>query len=141
MANPRMLILAILLGGSAQAATVESGKFRLHKFDQAIGEENYEITSDGELLLLDSKFAFEDRGGKVSLSASLRARADGSPLRFEGERKHVPFFQDRHLGGVRRCERGGAVRESVAKRNSSGSFLHHQRLCADFHADDEKSVV
>src|SRR5690348_1283715 len=76
-------LLAILAVGCAQAAPVESGKFRLHKFEQAIGEESYEIGAEGDLLLLDAKFAFDDRGGKVSLTASLRAGKDGSPLRYE----------------------------------------------------------
>jgi len=80
--NPK-IILAILAVACTQAATVESGKFRLHKFEQAIGEESYEIASEGEALSLDSKFAFEDRGSKVALTASLRYRADGSPLRYE----------------------------------------------------------
>ncbi len=30
----------------------ESGKFQLHKFEQAIGEENYTITPEGQALTL-----------------------------------------------------------------------------------------
>src|ERR1043165_4696699 len=46
----------------ASAPPIETGKFRLHKFQQAIGEESYEITRDGDVLLMKSEFKFTDRG-------------------------------------------------------------------------------
>ena len=45
-----LLLLAFII--QTQAQVVESGKFRLHKFEQAIGEENYEITREGDSLLV-----------------------------------------------------------------------------------------
>ena len=55
---------------SAQtSAAVESGKFRLHKFQQEIGEETYEIARTGDSLLVKSNFKFTDRGTPVSLTA------------------------------------------------------------------------
>jgi imidazolonepropionase-like amidohydrolase len=60
----------------------ETGKFRLHKFEQAIGEETYTITHDGGTLTLKSDFAFTDRWTKVPLSANLKAADDYTPQSF-----------------------------------------------------------
>ena len=55
-----VLLPAILLCQTIPSA--ESGKFRLHKFEQPIGEENYTITPDGNTLTLKTDFKFTDRG-------------------------------------------------------------------------------
>lgn len=72
-------------GQQAQAntQTVESGKFRLHKFQQAIGEESYEVTRDGDALVMKTEFKFTDRGTAVPLSTTLRTKQDLTPLAFE----------------------------------------------------------
>ena len=62
--------------------TGESGKFRLHKFEQPIGEESYTITHDGNTLTLKSDFLFTDRGTKVPLSVTLKAANDYTPQGF-----------------------------------------------------------
>lgn len=62
---------------------LESGKFRLHKFQQAIGEESYEVTRDGDALVTKSEFKFTDRGSPVPLQATLRTRQDLTPLAYE----------------------------------------------------------
>src|SRR5579863_7832875 len=67
---------------SAQASAAETGKFRLHKFEQAIGEETYTITRDGGTLTLKSDFAFTDRWTKVPLTATLKAADDYTPQSF-----------------------------------------------------------
>lgn len=72
------LVPAILI---AQAAP-ESGKFRLHKFEQAIGEENYTITPDGSSLNLKTDFKFTDRGTPVPLTATLRTSDSFVPQNF-----------------------------------------------------------
>ncbi len=72
------LVVACL---SAQAQ--ESGKFILHKFASAIGEETYEITQDGDSLITKSKFLFTDRGSKVPLTTTLRTTASLQPQHFE----------------------------------------------------------
>ncbi len=71
----------------AQAAPdiLESGQFRLHKFEQAIGEESYEITRKGDSLELKSRFSFTDRGTHVPLSATLRTKPDLTPQSFQIE--------------------------------------------------------
>ena len=68
---------------ATRAQVVESGKFRLHKFEQAIGEESYEITRDNDSLLLRSNFEFTDRTTRVPLIAALRTRQDLTPEQFE----------------------------------------------------------
>ena len=62
---------------------VEQGKFTLHKFEQAIGEETYEIRRDGESLAVKVDFKFTDRGSPVPLTATFRAAQDLTPQAFE----------------------------------------------------------
>ena len=49
--------------GAAQASAtpVEQGKFILHKFEQPIGQETYEVTKDGDSLRVKMDFKFTDR--------------------------------------------------------------------------------
>jgi len=79
----RTISLSLLLLSAASAQPVEKGKFILHKFFRAIGEETYEITRDGDSLVTKSTFAFTDRGAKVPLTATLRTSSDLTPQHFE----------------------------------------------------------
>ncbi len=65
-----------------QTQTLESGTFRLHKFSQPIGEESYTIRRNGDTLVVTADFKFTDRGTEVPLTATLRTRADFTPLTF-----------------------------------------------------------
>ena len=67
---------------AASAPAGETGKFRLHKFEQAIGEETYSITRDGGSLTLKSDFAFSDRSTSVPLTATLKTSDDYTPQSF-----------------------------------------------------------
>lgn len=85
----RTLVLSLLLlllahaGSSAQTPQpIESGSFRLHKFEQPIGQETYTITREGDSLVVDCKFEFTDRGTKVPLNATLKTRQDLTPESF-----------------------------------------------------------
>ena len=87
-----LLSLAFVLGLAAQAraqnptpspAVVESGKFRLHKFEQPIGEETYEVTREGDSLVVKSHFKFTDRGSAVPLETTLRTKQNLTPESFE----------------------------------------------------------
>lgn len=83
-----LLLSAFIFQTPAQTATpkaaiVESGKFRLHKFEQSIGEETYEITRDGNSLTVKSNFKFTDRGSPVPLTATLRTKQNLTPEWFE----------------------------------------------------------
>jgi hypothetical protein len=67
----------------AAGDSAEQGKFVLHKFEQAIGEETYAITREGDSLTAQINFKFTDRGRAVPLEASLRSAADLTPAQFE----------------------------------------------------------
>ncbi len=68
---------------AADSATVETGKFTLHKFEQAIGEETYEIRHDGGTVTAKMDFKFVDRGSPVPLTATFRGASDLTPQAFE----------------------------------------------------------
>ncbi len=76
-------ILSLNLHAVSALAASETGKFRLHKFEQAIGEESYSIGTGGKSLTVKSTFLFTDRGTKVPLRATLKASADYTPRSFE----------------------------------------------------------
>lgn len=75
-----LLSSSILIAQTPPAA--ESGKFRLHKFEQPIGEESYTITPDGKTLTLKTDFKFTDRGTAVPLTATLRTSESYVPQSF-----------------------------------------------------------
>jgi imidazolonepropionase-like amidohydrolase len=81
----------LLWAASLGAATVESGTFRLHKFEQAIGEEKYDVARDGDALTLTSSFHFRDRGTSVDLASTLHLKADYTPERLEIKGKTSRF--------------------------------------------------
>jgi imidazolonepropionase-like amidohydrolase len=62
---------------------VEHGHFQLHKFEQPIGEESYEIEKDGTSLSAKMDFQFTDRGSPVPLTATFRGAQDLTPQAFE----------------------------------------------------------
>jgi imidazolonepropionase-like amidohydrolase len=67
----------------ANPSAVEQGKFILHKFEQPIGEETYQITRDGDALNVKIDFKFTDRSSAVPLTAAFRSASDLTPLAFE----------------------------------------------------------
>jgi len=71
--------------GNAKSAgpVVEHGRFQLHKFEQPIGEETYDISDDGELLSVKTEFKFIDRGSPVPLKTTFTAARDLTPISFE----------------------------------------------------------
>jgi len=73
------------------AEQVEQGKFVLHKFEQPIGQETYEITRNGESLSVKIDFKFTDRGGAVPLTATFRSANDLTPSAFEIKGKNARF--------------------------------------------------
>ena len=87
----RVCLAFIVWAVSVRAATVESGTFRLHKFERAIGEEKYEIARDGDELTLTSSFHFRDRGSAVDLAATLQLKPDYSPERLQIKGKTSRF--------------------------------------------------
>ncbi|HYM76544.1 MAG TPA: amidohydrolase family protein [Candidatus Dormibacteraeota bacterium] len=82
------LILVALPAVTQQPVTtdadiLEQGKFTLHKFEQAIGEETYEIRRDGQSVVVKIDFKFTDRGSPVPLTTTFRATQDLTPQAFE----------------------------------------------------------
>lgn len=77
-----LLALSPAIAFSQTTPQNESGKFRLHKFEQPIGEENYSITADGSTLTLKTDFKFTDRGTDVPLTATLRTSDSYVPQSF-----------------------------------------------------------
>src|SRR5215472_9293150 len=65
------------------AALVEQGTFRLHKFEQPIGEEKYSVQQDGDELQFSIRFHFNDRGQDVPLDAYVRMGRDFVPRSME----------------------------------------------------------
>ena len=72
---------------------IERGTLRLHYVQKPIGYERYEIVHDGagDGLTLTSDFDFTDRGGRVQLAATLRTKADFTPLSFKASGKSYRF--------------------------------------------------
>lgn len=68
---------------TTEAPLVEQGKFTLHKFEQPIGEETYQIRREDDSLLVKVDFKFTDRGSAVPLSVTFRSAADLTPKTFE----------------------------------------------------------
>jgi imidazolonepropionase-like amidohydrolase len=65
------------------SAVVEQGKFTLHKFEQPIGQETYEIRRAGDSLAVKVDFKFVDRASPVPLSATFHCANDLTPQSFE----------------------------------------------------------
>jgi imidazolonepropionase-like amidohydrolase len=89
LASVCVLLIAALPSAAQQtapadaSAIVEQGKFTLHKFEQPIGEETYEIRREGDSLAVKMDFKFTDRGSTVPLSATFRGAQDLTPESFE----------------------------------------------------------
>jgi len=91
--NPHRFRIAIALAlvvaatshvsSAQQPSVLEQGKFTLHKFEQAIGDESYVISRDGDSITAKIDFKFVDRGSQVPLSTIFRGTADLTPQAFE----------------------------------------------------------
>src|SRR5215813_5094680 len=123
------LLLSFLLFNLSMAAAfapparpsvqaVETGKFRLHKFQQAIGEESYTVTRDGDALVMKTDFKFVDRGSPVPLTTTLRTRQDLTPLAYEIKGKTSRLSEiDTAIeinGTTAKIREGSQTREAVA---------------------------
>jgi imidazolonepropionase-like amidohydrolase len=61
---------------------MERGRFRLHKFEQEIGAEEYTVRDLDSVLVVQDSFRFVDRGTPVPLRTTLRLRPDLTPVAF-----------------------------------------------------------
>ena len=94
----RIVLSLVALGpllafGQPAPAAIERGTLRLHYVQKPIGYERYEVTRDGDLdaIKLTADFDFTDRGGRVQLAATLRAKADFTPISFQAKGKSYRF--------------------------------------------------
>ena len=73
-----------IVSQNVSAQAVERGKFILYKYQQQMGEENYEIAQDGNNLLLKTNFELNFVGDKVPVETTMRLRKqDYSPVQFK----------------------------------------------------------
>jgi imidazolonepropionase-like amidohydrolase len=75
-------LLLLSLSAAALAQSPETGTFRLHKFEQPIGEETYTLARTGDTLTLNSDFKFTDRRTPVPLHTQALFSADYTPKFF-----------------------------------------------------------
>lgn len=68
---------------SNESPLLEQGRFTLHKFEQPIGEEAYEIRRASDSLAVKVDFNFTDRGSAVPLTTTFRSAVDLTPKDFE----------------------------------------------------------
>ncbi len=82
-----IILCAIQCFSQSAASTapdvLEQGTFTLHKFEQAIGKETYEIRRDGDSVEAKIDFKFTDRGSAVPLTTTFRAAQDLTPQSFD----------------------------------------------------------
>ncbi len=96
---------------------------------------------DGDALTLTSDFDFTDRGGRVQLAATLRTKADFTPLSFKASGKSYRFVnvdsEVRIEGGDAIVKADGAESRVAAAR----AVLHRRRLRAVRGADDAAALL
>jgi len=98
MSLARAVFFLLILSGALVAQTTnEQGKFILHKFAKAIGEENYTIEQTSGKLTLKSDFLFADRGTKVPLKTTFTATDALEPLSLslDGQSSRMSGLKDR----------------------------------------------
>jgi len=98
MREMRIVLSLVALGpllafGQPAPSAIERGTLRLHYVQKPIGYERYEVTRDGpeDAITLTADFDFTDRGGRVQLAATLRAKADFTPISFQAKGKSYRF--------------------------------------------------
>jgi hypothetical protein len=68
-----LALLAVIPAAAQPTPTpIEQGKFLLHKFEQPIGAETYQLRPDGASLAVTVDFKFTDRSTAVPLKVSFR---------------------------------------------------------------------
>lgn len=79
-----LIWLTFIFSISVFAQTAEREKFILYKYQMPLGAENYEISADGDALVLKTNFELTFIGDKVPLATTLRVKkSDYAPLFFE----------------------------------------------------------
>ncbi len=114
------LLPAVVRAQVASPATPssEDGTFRLHKFEQPIGQEHYSLQHAAGTLTLISTFEFSDRSRKVPLDTTFRGAADYTPQSFTIKGKNCRFCpidaEVRVDGGEATIRQGANSRQASA---------------------------
>jgi imidazolonepropionase-like amidohydrolase len=118
---------SLLAFGQPAPASIERGTLRLHYVQKPIGYERYEVAPDGDTLKLTADFDFTDRGGRVQLAATLRAKADFTPISFQANGKSYRFVNvdsDVRVEGTDALVRAdGAVGEELRRVTLPAQFF------------------
>ncbi|MFB9845240.1 amidohydrolase family protein [Mucilaginibacter ginsenosidivorans] len=84
---------AFCLGAHAQQTDTDSGTFILHKFQQAIGKETYQVNKSKDAVTYSASFKFTDRGSPVPFKAELKVTPAAEPLEFDIKGKFSRFSE------------------------------------------------
>jgi imidazolonepropionase-like amidohydrolase len=76
------LVAACLLTAATAAQQTECGRWKLYKFEQAIGQETCQISQENGYQVITDRFEFTDRGSAVPLETTFRAAPDLTPRSF-----------------------------------------------------------
>ena len=107
--------LALLL--IAATLRAQSGKFVIHMLLHAIGDERYEVTSSGGVLTMNTTFHYADRGFfDRTTTASLRAKADYTPMGAEVKGTGEPYVVKIDDAGATVSEQGGSRTFALPER-------------------------
>src|SRR4051812_12542106 len=107
--------------GRGDEPSIERGVLRLHYVQKPIGYERYEIVRGEDGLSMTSDFDFTDRGGRVQLAATLRAKADFTPLSFTAKGKSTGSSTSTRMSGST-----AATRSSRPTAPNRGSRCPHR---------------
>ena len=86
-----LVLSPLALRSQTSSPVAETGRFRLHKFEQPIGEETYTITHDGSTLTLKSEFLLY---GPRNKGSALRHTEDGGRLHAAELHHQGQYFED-----------------------------------------------
>ena len=75
-----LLLSAFFVDVHAQTSATDTGTFLLHKFQQKIGKETYQVSHEKDAIIYQADFKFVDRGSPVPLKAELRVNPALDPL-------------------------------------------------------------
>lgn len=73
----------VVVSDALTGPVVERGTFRVSKLQQPVGEQTYQVVRDGRSLVLTTTSEHNFIGSEAKLEATLRARLDGTPERYE----------------------------------------------------------
>ena len=124
------------------SAIVEQGKFTLHKFEQPIGEETYEIRRDGDSLAVKMDFKFTDRGSPVPLTATFRGAAGPYAAGLRDQRTNCAQISIDEAVTIDAGKVHFRTRDKTERPHSAfGAVFHHRRIRSDHHADAHGALL